>query len=113
MRTDIVQFNFNIYGRNSLSKTDQKFFGIAVKEWLEFFIAKLATLDNKWCGGHFGHNYVHLLFCGDRSEAKNTFLNEFEDWKDELYDLLGDSLRKGNWGLLDSTTVYRSWYDYM
>ena len=109
-RTKIVEFNFNIYGRQNLDNRDQRFFGVAIHQWLEFFMKKSVTLDKNWCGGHFGHNYAHLLFCGDLRQAKATFLNDFVDWEQNT--LFKDGMRDGVWGSLYSTTIHNSWYEY-
>ncbi len=109
--TEIVQFNFNIFGRSNLKgKEDAKNFGIAIQQWLEFFFNVLPTLDENWCGGHFGHNYAHMVYCGSIKGAKKTFLSEFVTW--EQNDLVKTGMRQGVWGSLYSTTLYNSWYEY-
>lgn len=110
VRTNIIQFNFQIYKSKNFDKGDQKYYGVAIRQWLEFFFEEIPTLDNRWCGGHFGHNYLHLLYCGDYFEAKKTFLKDFLSWYD--HDLRMDYFKEGIWGPLYSTIVYDNWYDY-
>ena len=109
--TEIVQFDFNIFGRQNLKDKDKKFFAVAIVQWLQFLFKHLPILDKNWCGGHFGHNYLHIIYCGSSQDAKATFLNEFIQWEKNI--LIKDGMREGVWGSLYSTTFYSSWFEYI
>ena len=108
--TKIVQFNFKIYGRENLTPRDERYYGVAINQWVNFFISHTPSLDKNWCGGSFGHDYAHLLYCGEMVEAKMSFLNEFISWENNI--LIKTGMRPGIWGSIFATTVYKNWYEY-
>jgi FAD/FMN-containing dehydrogenase len=138
--TPIIQVNFLIYGASNLEPIDVKPYARARRQLIEFWVVNSPHLDNRWvsvsifiivdmndhswhtisciivfisfskCGGHFSHNYIHLLFCGEMADAKTSFLNDFVQWEQNVFRKTG--MRDGVWGSIFATTIYSSWYDY-
>jgi len=108
--TPIVRFSFLIYGRESLEPDETKPFLSAVQLWLDYWISNSLTLEDQWCGGHFSQVSMHLLFCGELSDAKLSFINDFYAWHNSV---LGSLMKQKQWGTFVFTKVHDSWFDYM
>ena len=50
------------------------------EKWLRFWIEKSPTLDRRW-GGYWMHDGALLYFLGSEQDARETFINDFDDWK--------------------------------
>jgi hypothetical protein len=83
-----------------------------ITQWINFWVRRSPTLDNRW-GGYFFQNGVSLLFMGSLEDAKSTFINEFDSW---YYNTLNYSNFEVNkWGAYPPSNVvqsFNSWYDY-
>uniref|UniRef100_A0A7M5XHT2 FAD-binding PCMH-type domain-containing protein n=2 Tax=Clytia hemisphaerica TaxID=252671 RepID=A0A7M5XHT2_9CNID len=54
-----------------------------VDSWLEEWVKLSPNLDNRW-GGYWTLNTLILYFVGSEEDAKATFINDFNKWKNDL-----------------------------
>lgn len=83
-----------------------------VEKWFDFWIEKSPTIEPEWCGGFFGAEYAHLLYCGSKEDAeKSPFYSALVTW---YYTKLPfNSFIQDQWGsAIIPLEVYDSWYDY-
>ena len=75
----------------------------AVRMFLNYWAAKTPFFDNRVGGSFFGPTYFEVYIVGDMGVASEVFLNDFEDWFDNVYEEAGF---RGSW----TAKEHDSWY---
>jgi hypothetical protein len=81
--------------------------------WLTYWTEISPTLESRW-SGFFSPTGVHLVFAGNLEDATTSFINDFDDWYNNVL-IPGTSFVPGVWGALPPSTtteVKSSWYEY-
>ena len=105
--TEIQEVFFDLYGYGT-SDEGNSFYRSAVLQWIRYWIKMSPTLDTRW-GGFFDIGHALLLFAGSMEDAKETFLNEFEDWFETKLIKSDNPFVYGS-GL--DTRSHENWYEY-
>jgi len=81
--------------------------------WLKFWIEASSNLDPRF-GGFWNSAGIHLIFAGTREEANEAFLNQFQDWYNDV--LLPKAgfipFLFGALSPFEVTSQTSSWYEY-
>ncbi len=93
--TPIVHTHFSLgkYAKNSAY----------VRKFLSYWVSVVPTLDTRF-GGRFSSDSVDLFFAGNLFAANLRFLNAFEQWVEEEFDLENELVLPSN-----NTKVHSSW----
>ena len=65
---------------------------VTVDSWLEKWVELSPNLDHRW-GGYWTLNSVILYFVGTEQDARATFINDFDQWKNGLPKAEKDTVR--------------------
>lgn len=81
--------------------------------WLAYWVGTSPTIDTRW-SGFFNAGGASLVFSGTEDEAKESFVNEFDDW---YYNVLvpNTNMIPDVWGALPpnmTLTAYPNWYEF-
>lgn len=110
--TPVQRVNWEIGGVDYAYTHNPKGLTQVITQWINFWVRKSPTLDNRW-GGFFFQNGASLLFMGSLEDETTSFINEFDSW---YYNTLNISnFEVGKWGAFPPSyyvTSYNSWYDY-